>query len=80
MTYYNEQDLRDDLTAILLEECKHKDVVKEDNLVYCTTCESYAPWWNVGEEDEYGDWETRYEVLKDLPTDELVERAKECKL
>lgn len=80
MTYYNEQDLRDDLITILLEKCKHKKVVKEETNVFCETCDSYAPWWRVGDDDEYGDWESRLEILNNLPTDELVERAKEAQL
>ncbi len=85
MTYYNEQDLRDELTDILLEECKHRDTVKEDNNAYCVTCEAYTNYAIVsgedgGFEEEYGDWETRPEILNDIPTGELVERAKEAQL
>lgn len=83
MTYYNEEDLREQLLEVI-KECKHDEVVREDGLVFCIVCDAANSYSVVRDEDgswteEYGEWEPRYEILEKIPTDELIERVKEVK-
>ena len=78
MNYLDEEQLREDLIEIILDNCKHKETVTEDRTQYCVHCESYGSIFYDDEDEPFvEDWEHRKDLLNDVPTDELIERTKE---
>lgn len=84
----DEDLVREACEDVILNDCIHPSNMivtdtEDSPVAYCAICESYAPFWLVdngdGPENEYGDWERRPELLKDISLEELVERAKQAK-
>jgi len=70
------------LIQIILEDCKHRDCLKDELKKICKTCESFGEWhldkdWYGNPIEVVDEWKQNLELLESLTIGDLVEKVKE---